>query len=87
MLYIGIWPSFPEIHRAAHHRWLVTNKDFNSLTEDTLHGMKPIPHTAWVSKNLRLDNPETYGKTKYHYPKNKKCGKKKETPNGILLYS
>lgn len=31
-----------------------------------LHEMEPIHYTAWVTKSLRLDNPGTYGKTKYH---------------------
>lgn len=30
------------------------------------HKMEPVPNTAWVTKNLRLDSPESQGKTKYY---------------------
>lgn len=42
------------------------------LFEGPLHEMEPIPDTAWVTENLRLDSPGTYGKTKYYCSKKKK---------------
>jgi hypothetical protein len=46
--------------------------------------MEPEPNAAWVTKNQRLDSPETEGKTKYYCLKE---SSNNMTPNGILLYS
>lgn len=45
--------------------------------------MEPTGDTAWVTKEQRLDSPETYGKTKYYwfFKSNNKI-----IPNDILLY-
>lgn len=71
----------------------VTNQD---LIKGPHYEMEPTADNGWMAKNLRLDNPGTWGKTKYYYcsAKTEKRRKKKEkkssntmTPENILLYS
>jgi hypothetical protein len=37
--------------------------------------MDPISDIACMTKNLRLDSPEIYNKTKYYWSKKIKCDK------------
>lgn len=41
------------------------------LIQVPVHETEPIPDTAWVTKNVKLDSPGIQGKLKYYCPKNK----------------
>ena len=58
----------------------ITNEDLVRVKANSMSRF--IPNTAWVANSLRLDRPETYGKTKDHSLK--ECSHKM-TPNVILL--
>ena len=59
----------------------------NDLTWSPLHKEEPIPYTAWIARNLKLDRPETYGRTKQDRSNPNKQTKTNEMiPNNIILY-
>lgn len=58
------------------------SQTMSDLTQDLLYEKKHKPHTAWVTKNQRLDGPETWDKTNTTSPKFNKI-----MPNDIMLYT